>query len=160
MKSRIALMLSTLSFILLAGCGKTYDKETLARIHQEQLAAIQAKYPDAIKTEADSFYSIIEEGDGPKPKKGQAIKAHYVGTLFDGTQFDSSYDKEKPLEVKAGVGEVIAAWDEALLDMKQGEKRALYIPSKLAYGSSGAGRGIIPPNAILVFDVELVHVQQ
>jgi len=100
-------------------------------------------------------YKIVEEGFGVKPLAGQKIKAHYAGYLLNGAKFDASYDRRSPLEFQVGVGRVIKGWDEALLDMKVGEKRILKIPSNLAYGEKGAG-GIIPPGATLVFYVELV----
>lgn len=100
-------------------------------------------------------YKIVEEGYGVKPLAGQKIKAHYAGYLLNGAKFDASYDRGKPLEFQVGVGRVIKGWDEALLDMKVGEKRMLRIPSSLGYGSRGAG-GVIPPDATLVFYVELV----
>jgi peptidyl-prolyl cis-trans isomerase A (cyclophilin A) len=101
------------------------------------------------------MYKVYEEGFGVKPLAGQKIKAHYAGYLLNGAKFDSSYDRRSPLEFQVGVGRVIKGWDEALLDMQVGEKRILKIPSNLAYGSRGAG-GIIPPDATLVFFVELV----
>merc|ERR1719393_749385 len=100
-------------------------------------------------------YKVVEEGFGVKPQSGQKIKAHYAGYLLNGAKFDASYDRGKPLEFQVGVGRVIKGWDEALLDMKVGEKRLLKIPSDLAYGSRGAG-GVIPPDSTLVFYVELV----
>lgn len=100
-------------------------------------------------------YKVVEEGFGVKPKAGQKIKAHYSGYLLSGKKFDSSYDRKSPLAFEVGIGRVIKGWDEALLDMKVGEKRVLRIPSNLAYGSRGAGN-VIPPDATLVFFVELV----
>lgn len=100
-------------------------------------------------------YTVVEEGYGVKPQAGQKIKAHYAGYLTNGKKFDSSYDRGKPLVFQVGIGQVIRGWDEALLDMKVGEKRVLRIPSALGYGSRGAG-GVIPPDATLVFFVELV----
>ena len=95
---------------------------------------------------------------GLKPTKGQTILAHYEGRLLDGTVFDSSYARKQPFEFQVGIGNVIPGWDEALMDMKTGEKRTLVIPPNLAYGSQGAG-GVIPPNAWLVFDVQLVALK-
>jgi len=101
-------------------------------------------------------YKIVEEGYGVKPLAGQKIKAHYAGYLYpNAAKFDSSYERRSPLEFAVGTGRVIKGWDEALLDMRVGEKRLLKIPSNLAYGSRGAG-GVIPPDATLVFYVELV----
>ena len=103
-------------------------------------------------------------GTGITPSKGSLIKAHYTGRLLDGRVFDSSYSRGSPLTFKVGVREVIAGWDEGILGgegvppMKVGGKRVLTIPANLAYGSRGAGGGLIPPDATLKFDVELVQV--
>jgi len=106
-------------------------------------------------TSSGLMYRVVEEGYGVQPKQGQKIKAHYAGYLLSGKKFDASYDRGSPLPFAVGVGQVIKGWDVALLDMKVGEKRLLKIPSTLAYGSRGAG-GVIPPDATLVFYVELV----
>ena len=114
-----------------------------------------AEFDGFKKTDSGLEYKIVQEGYGVKPLAGQKIKAHYAGYLMNGAKFDASYERGKPLEFKVGVGQVIKGWDEALLDMKVGEKRILKIPSNLAYGERGAG-GVIPPGATLVFFVELV----
>jgi peptidylprolyl isomerase len=101
---------------------------------------------------------VREEGTGDKPKEGQLISAHYTGYLLDGTKFDSSVDRGTPFETPIGVGRVIKGWDLAFADMKVGEKRVLFIPSDLGYGARGAGN-VIPPNATLVFDVELLELK-
>jgi len=111
------------------------------------------------KTPSGLEYVVTKEGTGAKPTKGQTISAHYTGYLLDGKKFDSSVDRGTPFETPIGVGRVIKGWDEAFLDMKVGEKRVLFIPSSLGYGSAGAGGGLIPPNATLVFDVELLGVK-
>jgi peptidylprolyl isomerase len=111
---------------------------------------------DAVTTDSGLMYIVREEGSGTSPTKGQRISAHYTGYLPDGTKFDSSHDRGKPFETEIGVGRVIKGWDEAFLQMKPGEKRVLVIPPDLGYGARGVGP--IPPNATLVFDVELVSV--
>ena len=107
------------------------------------------------KTPSGLEYKVFAEGYGVQPRSGQGIKAHYSGYLLNGAIFDSSYERRKPLGFDVGIGRVIKGWDEALLDMKVGEQRILRIPPNLAYGSKGAG-GVIPPDATLVFYVELV----
>tara|TARA_Y100001934_G_C11998397_1_gene606491 strand:- start:274 stop:609 length:336 start_codon:yes stop_codon:yes gene_type:complete len=103
-------------------------------------------------------WQVLQEGSGPKPTQGQTIAAHYTGTFPDGRVFDSSVKRGQPLVFKVGIGQVIKGWDEALLDMRAGERRQLIIPPELAYGSRGAG-GVIPPNATLHFEVELVELR-
>jgi peptidyl-prolyl cis-trans isomerase A (cyclophilin A) len=110
------------------------------------------------KNPSGLFHKVTKEASGAQPKKGQTILAHYEGRLTDGKVFDSSFARNEPLEFSVGVGQVIAGWDEGLMAMKVGEKRTLVIPPNLGYGSRGAG-GVIPPNAWLVFDVELVAVK-
>jgi len=102
-------------------------------------------------------YYVLAPGKGVVAKAGAQVKVHYTGWLTDGKKFDSSLDRGEPIEFKLGAGHVIKGWDEGVAGMKIGEKRQLQIPSKLGYGPSGAG-GVIPPNADLVFDVELVAV--
>ncbi|EKX34102.1 FKBP-type peptidyl-prolyl cis-trans isomerase [Guillardia theta CCMP2712] len=104
-------------------------------------------------------YEEIRTGSGEQPKVGDIVQVHYVGTLEStGAKFDSSYDRGTPLEFPVGTGKVIKGWDEGLLSMREGGKRRLVIPPHLGYGSRGAG-GVIPPNATLVFVVELVGVK-
>jgi len=124
---------------------------------EKDAAAIKKKWPDAIKTKSGLMYIVTKEGTGPKPKKGQVIRAHYTGTFVDGKKFDSSRDRGDPIEFPVGTGRVIKGWDEALLDMKVGEARTLIIPYNLAYGEQG--RGTIPGKATLVFDVELLDIK-
>ena len=104
------------------------------------------------------LYQILQKGEGKKANKGDTVSVHYKGQLLDGTVFDSSYKRKDPLEFAIGVGQVIAGWDEGIQLLNVGSKARLVIPSQLGYGESGAG-GVIPPNATLIFDVELMDVK-
>lgn len=97
-------------------------------------------------------------GEGEEAKEGNRVTVNYLGTLTDGTKFDSSYDRDEPFSFSLGAGEVIKGWDIGVSGMKVGGKRKLTIPSDLAYGESGAGSAI-PPNATLIFEVELLKVE-
>jgi len=99
-----------------------------------------------------------KKGTGAKPTKGQKVVAHYTGTLLNGKKFDSSVDRGQPFEFTIGVGQVIKGWDEGFMQLTTGSKARLLIPSYLGYGEKGAG-GDIPPNAILIFDVELLEIK-
>ena len=99
----------------------------------------------------------LTEGNGAAPKRGETVNVHYTGWLENGTKFDSSLDRRSPFSFHLGGGQVIRGWDEGVKGMKVGGKRTLIIPPEMGYGSRGAG-GVIPPNATLVFDVELIKV--
>lgn len=100
----------------------------------------------------------LKDGTGQEAKNGDRVAVHYTGYLENGTKFDSSIDRGQPFVFTLGAGQVIQGWDLGVLGMKVGEKRKLIIPPDLAYGSSGAG-GVIPPNAALIFEVELLAIQ-
>ncbi|UCD66585.1 MAG: peptidylprolyl isomerase [Deltaproteobacteria bacterium] len=127
------------------------EKET----REEEMATIKARWPNAVATDSGLMYEVVKEGSGDaKPKVGDTVSAHYVGMFLNGRLFDSSVDRGEPIRFPVGTGRVIKGWDEALLDMKKGEKRILIIPPQLAYGARG--RGPIPGNSTLVFEVELL----
>ena len=101
---------------------------------------------------------VITEGKGVTPKEGQMVTVHYTGWLTDSTKFDSSRDRGQPFTYQFGVGQVIKGWDDGVATLKVGGKSKFTIPSELGYGARGAG-GIIPPNATLIFEVELLGIQ-
>ena len=110
------------------------------------------------ETKSGLRYQIIQKGGGKAAEAGKTVSVHYKGQLADGTVFDSSYKRNKPLDFQVGVGQVIPGWDEGICLLNVGDKARLVIPSDLGYGAAGAG-GVIPPNATLVFDVELMDVK-
>ncbi|WP_243317696.1 FKBP-type peptidyl-prolyl cis-trans isomerase [Geothrix paludis] len=122
----------------------------------------KVKAPALVTTASGLKYVDTKVGTGAAPQRGQRCLVHYTGWLSDhgkkGKKFDSSVDRGEPLAIPIGVGRVIKGWDEGLMTMKVGGKRTLYIPAALGYGARGAG-GDIPPNADLIFDVELLGVQ-
>ena len=107
------------------------------------------------KTESGLFYNITKEGTGLSPSKGSKVSVHYKGSLIDGTVFDSSYQRNEPIEFSVGIGQVIQGWDEGIMLLKKGASARFVIPSDLGYGAQGAGANI-PPNSTLIFDVELI----
>jgi peptidylprolyl isomerase len=125
---------------------------------QEQVSAKgKTAAAKTVTTASGLKYSDVKIGSGASPVKGKQVKVHYTGTLENGKKFDSSVDRKEPFSFVIGVGQVIPGWDEGVMSMKVGGKRKLVIPSKLGYGAAGAG-GVIPPNATLLFDVELLDV--
>jgi peptidyl-prolyl cis-trans isomerase A (cyclophilin A) len=112
----------------------------------------------ATETSSGLLYFILNEGSGDKPKQGSNVSVHYSGYLLDGTKFDSSHDRGQPISFPIGSGRVIKGWDEGIALLNVGAKAKFIIPPHLAYGERGAG-GVIPPNATLIFEVELVDIK-
>lgn len=118
---------------------------------------IESEPVDSMTTASGLQYIELRTGSGPKPQPGELVTVHYTGKLDDGTVFDSSYDRNEPIRFALGTGRVIPGWEEGIALMNKGGQATLIIPPGLAYGETGAG-GVIPPNATLTFDVELVDV--
>lgn len=136
--------------------GAREKREAEERAKQKELLdQVAAGYDE---TPSGLRYKILQNGDGKQATKGAMVSVHYKGQLLDGTVFDSSYKRKQPIDFAIGVGQVIAGWDEGIQLLKVGDKARLVIPSNLGYGATGAG-GVIPPNATLIFDVELMNVK-
>ena len=142
------------AFITLKGARNKKEMQLRAaeEAKMEQLAA------GFDKTESGLRYKMIQKGEGKKAENGKIVSVHYTGQLEDGKVFDSSIPRKKPIEFPLGQGNVIEGWDEGIALLKVGDKARFVIPSYLGYGSRGAG-GAIPPNATLIFDVELMEVR-
>ncbi len=143
-----------------AAAAQSQKKKALQR-------TIEAGYPGAQKTAAGIYYVIQEEGSGPTPEPGNTARVHYslrlyspAKPLLEGPVIDSSRKRGEPLAFPVGRGRVIEGWDRMVLSMRQGEKRLAVIPPSMAYGEQGAGNGVIPPNAYLVFTMELMGFSQ
>jgi FKBP-type peptidyl-prolyl cis-trans isomerase FkpA len=160
------LMASLTAALLIAACGQPGGAEMPANEDTENAAAEPAG-TEAVSNEPITELQIIDvvEGDGDMPAAGQNIVVHYTGWLYEpqaednkGNKFDSSVDRGQPFVFPLGQGRVIRGWDEGFAGMKIGGKRILIIPPDMGYGAAGAG-GAIPPNATLMFEVELLEIQ-
>ena len=140
---------------------RTFEGSRLKRIEEAKKLAEKniEKLATGFDTTASGLrYQIIQKGNGKKAEAGKMVSVHYKGALDNGSVFDSSYTRKKPIDFKLGVGQVIEGWDEGIQLLQVGDKARFVIPSHLGYGSAGAG-GVIPADAILVFDVELMDVK-
>ncbi len=139
---------------------------TFEGAREKRIAAEKAKAEKAMeelasgfeKTESGLRYKIINKGTGIKAENGKTVSVHYEGSLPNGQVFDSSFKRKQPIDFTLGTGQVISGWDEGIALLQVGDKARFVIPSHLGYGSAGAG-GVIPPNATLIFDVELMNVK-
>lgn len=135
----------------------TLDDPSAAEDSSDGTEGAASPNPNEVITASGLRYEDKVVGSGASPKAGQKVTVHYSGYLTDGTKFDSSRDRNRPFQFRIGRRNVIAGWDEGVLSMRVGGKRKLTIPPELGYGARGAG-GVIPPNATLVFDVELLRI--
>ena len=151
-RKKTALIIVILLIIAFAIFFLMKPRESMAPNNEENTEQnySQIQNMDEVKIE------VLQEGTGEVSKTGDALTVNYTGTLTDGTQFDSSIGRA-PFSFTLGQNRVIQGWEQGMLNMKVGEKRRLTIPSSLGYGSSGAG-GVIPPNATLIFEVELLKI--
>jgi FKBP-type peptidyl-prolyl cis-trans isomerase len=168
---RITMTAAALSLLLAACAGDTAPEPEPEPAMTEEVAPpvaapmattfaqeLNVELEGMERTESGLRYDVRKEGSGAIVAPGQTAVVHYTGWLPDGTKFDSSRDRGEPFSFSVGAGQVIPGWDEGVAGMKVGEERKLVIPPDLGYGAAGAG-GAIPPNATLVFDVELLAIQ-
>lgn len=133
-------------------------EERLQEERRKAEAALEALSKGFEKTASGLRYKILHKGEGKQAEKGRTVHVHYEGSLLGGQVFDSSYTRNQPIEFKLGIGQVIPGWDEGIGLLQVGDKARFIIPPQLGYGSAGAG-GVIPPNAVLLFDVELMDIR-
>jgi FKBP-type peptidyl-prolyl cis-trans isomerase len=142
------------AFRTFEGSREKREAEEKAK-QKELLDSVAVGYEE---TASGLRYQILQKGTGKKATKGAGVSVHYKGQLLDGTVFDSSYKRKQPIDFNVGLGQVISGWDEGIQLLQVGDKARFVIPSNLAYGAAGAG-GVIPPDATLIFDVELMDVK-
>lgn len=147
---KFIVMLLLLVAVVIPACAQ---KETKV----SEPKKVDSAAANTVKTPSGLSYVDLVPGTGPSPTVGKPVKVHYTGWLENGTKFDSSVDRGEPFVFGIGAGQVIPGWDEGVMSMKVGGKRKLTIPPQLGYGAAGAG-GVIPPNATLIFEIELLDV--
>ena len=151
MKTPIFFLLAALTLV---ACTSSETTSTPATITAAPASASNAPRT----TSSGLIIETLAAGSGPAAKSGDKVSVHYTGWLTNGTKFDSSRDRNEPFKFRLGAGQVIPGWDEGVAGMQAGGKRRLTVPAHLAYGPRGAG-GVIPPNAVLIFEVELLAIQ-
>ena len=149
-------VLVTVGFLLFYNKNEKPQTADIGAMKQD--AAIDLKLNNQKMNKQGVEIEILKDGTGAIAKKGDTVSVHYVGVLENGTKFDSSVDRGTPFEFSLGAGRVIPGWDIGVEGMKVGEVRKLTVPSELAYGSGGAGNAI-PPNATLIFEVQLLGIK-
>ncbi|MFN2525733.1 MAG: FKBP-type peptidyl-prolyl cis-trans isomerase [Actinomycetota bacterium] len=158
MTKKLFALLAALLLVLLAACGEGGNGTDTSAQEEDQAAVSDDCRPgEEIETDTGLKYTDEECGDGEEAVTGAVVSVHYVGRLENGKKFDSSRDRGQPFAFSLGAGQVIPGWDEGVAGMRVGGVRELVIPPELGYGASGAG-GVIPPNATLIFQVELLEV--
>jgi FKBP-type peptidyl-prolyl cis-trans isomerase len=149
------------SLSLACACLLVQCRNAKKNVNNNQTTQLESTRMNRIQTASGLEYEVLQEGAGNSPKAGDMVTVHYTGWINEngipGQKFDSSYNRNQPFSFNIGVGYVIKGWDLGVMGMKVGEKRRLYIPSDLGYGSRGAGP-IIKPNSNLIFDVELIKI--
>ncbi|HYG81795.1 MAG TPA: FKBP-type peptidyl-prolyl cis-trans isomerase [Pyrinomonadaceae bacterium] len=153
------------ALLLVAACASVADGQTRRRAPRRPArAAAAAKAPCAPSlaktTPSGLTYMVTRQGTGQQLKAGDVVSVHYTGLLTNGTRFDSSLERGEPIAFPLGAGRVIKGWDEGVALLRVGDQATLIIPPQLGYGARGAGGGAIPPDATLIFIVEVVGVQQ
>jgi len=156
---KLIILLLLTAGIVIPACAQKENKSIATEQKPVTVARKASAASQYVVTQSGLSYLDIKPGAGASPTVGKQVKVHYTGTLENGAKFDSSLDRGEPFSFVIGVGQVISGWDEGVLSMKVGGKRKLIIPSRLGYGANGAGE-VIPPNATLIFEVELLDAQQ
>ena len=161
----IAIILALLA-LALAACGPDIEERPTATAEAPELEEATTTTAggseiegDTITTESGLQYTQVEPGDGPAPEPGDVVTIHYRASFEDGTELSNSYDSGQPISFALGQSMVIPGWDEGVALMTEGEKAQLIVPPALAFGESGSGDGVIPPNSTMIFEIELVSVQ-
>ncbi len=163
--NKAGIIVSLIILIILVGLGVYFAKRKMPEPTKETnqpaetFPAQEQKTMNTITTSSGLQYTIAKEGTGDAAKAGDTVSVHYTGTLDSGQKFDSSRDRGAPFQFSLGAGQVIAGWDEGVAGMKIGEMRTLIIPASLGYGANGIP-GVIPANATLHFDVELISISK